>query len=139
MTVGAGASVRGAGRSASCEDPAFIRTPRLCYRRRRFEESASEARHLFDDLLAESVRILRSCEVLDVIGESPNDSQLRSKTGESNLGGESVFVVRFESAQRGHGCKHRPPARCNRGAMDAPIAWFRKRSERNVWSNGERP
>jgi len=31
--------------------------------------------------------------MFDVIGESPNDSQLRSKTGESKFCGESVFVV----------------------------------------------
>jgi hypothetical protein len=59
-----------------------------------------------------------------VIGESPNDCQLRSKTAESKFSGESGVVVRFKSGESWEECKHRQGASCNGGAMDATTVGF---------------
>ena len=81
---------------------------RLGFRLRagRFEESASQAGHLLDDL-AEPVGIPRMRETLDVVGQSPNDGYLGSKTGESKLYFEPAVVVRFEGRERGNEREHR--------------------------------
>jgi hypothetical protein len=69
----------------SDEDPtAFIRRgPRQ--RCGRFEDSASESRHLLDDLIFAAAEILRICDVVDAIEESADDRQLRSKAVKSKL------------------------------------------------------
>jgi hypothetical protein len=82
---------RSARSCSACEYPAVVGT-RLSEGRCGFEESASQARHLFDELRAEPIAILSPGEMLDLIGDSPDDRHLRSNVGEARICGEPAVV-----------------------------------------------
>ena len=94
-------------RWASRKDSAVPRTGWLRQRRRRFEEAASQAGHLFDELCPNAIGIARSHQMLDFVGDGSDDGDLRPKTGELKLHAEAIVVGRLQGGERGHVGEHR--------------------------------
>ena len=101
-------SARQGRRGRTREDPAVLDARGPCQRARRFEEPTSQARHLFDELVADPVGLSRAREVLDMIGKRADHRRLQSKAGQPKLCDERTVVVGFQSGERGDVGRHRP-------------------------------
>jgi hypothetical protein len=81
----------------------------LRYTSRCFHESPPQPSHLIGELFAQSVGISDACEMLDMIGNGPDNGHLRAKPRESELASQLAVVIGFEGSQGGEVRKHRLP------------------------------
>ncbi len=75
------------------EDAAVLMKRHPCHRCRRFRDAASQPRQFFDELVAETFRIPRARDVVDMIDERSDDGHLLAEAGEAKLRSELPVVA----------------------------------------------